>query len=295
MVDDPNATGPKATDPIAVAPKANDSNAAFPKSADPNTAVPKAADASAAAQKAADANAAVPGATDPSVTVPKAKTDWSQLLSTVLFGVIALAMLGIIGWGLSGKQGFLDSLKDIPVTRGLITFLIAITTMGIAIMLAISTIFGTGGPDEDKRFDRGKQVLSVLIGLLGTIVGFYFGSSQATNSGQTQNAITQPQALAITPATLSNSQPKKGEKFTISFSVSGGKAPYSYSITFDPSIIPEIKETKSPDGVVKQEVAVPATLDADKDVKYQISVKDSDNKTAEYNKDGTQKISLKVK
>ncbi len=51
---------------------------------------------------------------------------------------------------------------------------------------------------------------------------------------------------------------------------------------------------KSPDGAIKQDVTVPATLAADTDVKYQINVTDSDNKTADYNKDGTQKISLKA-
>src|SRR6266478_297677 len=115
---------------------------------------------------------------DPNAAVPKPETDWSQLLPNLFYGAIALAILAVIGWGLWGKGAFLDTLKEITVTRGLITFLIAITTMGIAIMLAISTLFGKGGEEEDKRFDRGKQVLSVLIGLLGTIVGFYFGSSQ---------------------------------------------------------------------------------------------------------------------
>ena len=225
---------------------------------------------------------------DPNTGVSKRKTDWSQVLPTIFYGIIALTILGVIGWGLSGKQGFLESLKEITVTRGLITFLIAITTMGIAIMLAISTIFGKGGEEDDKRFDRGKQVLSVLIGLLGTIVGFYFGSSQ------TPTATAQPQALTIAPAILSNSQPKRGEKITISFSVSGGKAPYIYSITFDPPLISTIKG-KSPNGDIKQEVAVPETLAADTDVRYQINVTDSDNKTADYNKEGTQKISLKAK
>ncbi|SRR6266436_2432389 len=227
-------------------------------------------------------------ADDPNAGVLKRKTDWSQVLPTIFYGIIALTILGVIGWGLSGKQGFLESLKEITVTRGLITFLIAITTMGIAIMLAISTIFGKGGEEEDKRFDRGKQVLSVLIGLLGTIVGFYFGSSQPPT------AMAQPQALTIANIILSNSQPKKGEKITISFSVSGGKAPYIYSITFDPPILPAIKG-KSHDDVIKQEVAIPETLAADTEVKYQISVTDSDNKTADYNKDGTQRISLKAK
>jgi hypothetical protein len=48
--------------------------------------------------------------------------------------------------------------------------------VGIAIILAISTLVLTEGEEGDKRFDRGKQVLTILIGVLGTIVGFYFGS-----------------------------------------------------------------------------------------------------------------------
>ena len=44
----------------------------------------------------------------------------------------------------------------------------------------------------------------------------------------------------------------------------------------------------------EEEFTGPQTLDADKDVKYQISVKDSDGKTAEA-KDGAQKIVLKAK
>jgi hypothetical protein len=238
---------------------------------------------------AANPNQPVPNPNDSNPPGTKAKTDWSQLLPTVFYGVIALAIFGFIYWGLSGRQGFLESLKEITLTRGLITFLITITTMGIAIMLAISTIFAKSGEDEDKRFDRGKQVLSVLIGLLGTIVGFYFGSSPDTRAA---TAVTQPQALAISAASFSNSQPKKGEKITLSLSVSGGKAPYVYSITFDPPVIQEIKG-KSTDGAIKQEIVVPDTLGADTDVKYHIVVTDSDKQTAD--KDGTQKISLKVK
>jgi hypothetical protein len=221
----------------------------------------------------------------------KTKTDWSKILPMALYGAIALLILGIILWGLSGQRGFLESLSDRTIARGLITFLITFTTIGIAIMLAISTLFSDGGADGEKRFDKGKQVLSVLIGLLGTIVGFYFGSSTDSNT----TAAAQPRVLAIAPATVSNLQPKKGEKITISSSVSGGKAPYVYSITFDPPLLPAIKDVKSSDGVIKQEVAVPDTIAVDAEVKYQITVTDSENKTVDYNKDGAQKISLKAK
>jgi len=169
---------------------------------------------------------------------------------------------------------------------------ITFTTVGIAIILAVSTIFSSSGDDEDKRFDKGKQVLSVLIGLLGTIVGFYFGSSTEIKAAPKSAGA---QVLAIAPANISNLQPKKGEKFTISSFVSGGKAPYVYAITFDPPLLPAVKDAKSPDCVIRQEVAVPDILAADAQVKYQISVTDSENKTVDYNKDGALTISLKAK
>lgn len=213
----------------------------------------------------------------------------AQTFQTWVTAAIAFIILFAILWALYQKGGgFLSSLQDIPVARGLITFLIAITTMGIAIMLAYSTLFGQAAPCDDKTFDRGKQLLSVLIGLLGTIVGFYFGSP--TSGGQTK-----PQGLTIAPARISNLQPKKGETFKISDYVPDGKPPYIYSITFDPAAIPPIQGIKSDSGVLDQQITVPDTLAADTDVKYLIHVTDSENKSADYNKDGTQKISLKAK
>ena len=217
----------------------------------------------------------------------KRRIDWAQMLPNLVYGAIGLLLLVAIIWGLSGASGFLASLGDRTVARGLITFLITFTTIGIAIMLAISTLFASNATDGDKRFDQGKQVLTALIGILGTIVGFYFGASSDIKA--------EPQILKIASAAVSNTQPKKGEKFTITASVSGGKAPYVYVITFDPPLIPEVKDIKSADGSLKQEIAVPDTLTADTEIKFVIAVTDSENRTADYNKDGAQKISLKTK
>jgi hypothetical protein len=231
-------------------------------------------------------------AANPNPPLARPMGKFTQLLPTLTYAAIAVLILGVIIWGLSGQGGFLDSLSDRAVARGLITFLITFTTVGIAIILAISTIFSSTGDDEDKRFDKGKQVLSVLIGLLGTIVGFYFGSTTDSKATPTSSAAG---VLAIAPANVSNLQPKKGEKFTITSFVSGGKGPYIYSIIFDPPLLPAVKDAKASDGVIRQEVTVPDTLAADAQVKYQISVTDSENKTADYNKDGALTISLKAK
>jgi len=112
--------------------------------------------------------------------------NWTQYIPPVLFSILGLTILVIIGIIISAYgQSFLLHLADDKVARGLITFLIAITTVGIAIILAVSTVMASGDDVAgDKRFDRGKQVLSVMIGVLGTIVGFYFGSSQGTQQAQ---------------------------------------------------------------------------------------------------------------
>jgi len=158
---------------------------------------------------------------NPPVTAPAGK--FAQLLPNLIYGAVAVLILVVIIWGLSGQGGFLESLSDRAVARGLITFLITFTTVGIAIILAVSTIFSSSGDEEDKRFDKGKQVLSVLIGLLGTIVGFYFGSSTDIKATPTTVGA---QVLAIAPANVSNLQPKKGEKVTISSFVSGPPCQY---------------------------------------------------------------------
>jgi len=111
------------------------------------------------------------------------KPNWLQYIPTGLFAVLGFVILGVIGFIItSNGQTFLKLLANNEIARGLITFLIAISTVGIALILAISTLVLAEGPEGDKRFDRGKQVLSVLIGVLGTIVGFYFGSPNTNNA-----------------------------------------------------------------------------------------------------------------
>jgi len=149
--------------------------------------------------------------------------NWTQYIPTALFALLGLIVLGVIGYIVTqGGHEFLTKLSDKEIARGLITFLIAITTVGVAIILAISTLVLTEGDAGDKRFDRGKQVLSVLIGVLGTIVGFYFGSAVETKTAQ--------QTLAITPTTLSDGVATKPYPST-TLQAAGGILPLKWSVT----------------------------------------------------------------
>lgn len=112
---------------------------------------------------------------------------WAQYVVPALLTAIGLIVVGAILLALfKDDLRLLNRLADRSVARGLITFLIAISTVGIALILAVSTVVSTPTTDDDKRFDRAKQVLTILIGVLGTIVGFYFGSTDDAPATQQQ-------------------------------------------------------------------------------------------------------------
>jgi hypothetical protein len=80
----------------------------------------------------------------------------------------------------------------------------------------MAAIMSSGSKNLDHRFGFGKEVLTLLIGILGTIVGFYYGSAK-------ENA-TQ---LTISPVALSSSTPAIGDKFTLDASIIGGTPPWA--------------------------------------------------------------------
>ena len=67
----------------------------------------------------------------------------------------------------------------------MITFFFSLGTVGVAVIL-VAAVFTSEGKDLKDRFDMGKQVLTALIGILGTIVGFYFGAELARQPAATE-------------------------------------------------------------------------------------------------------------
>jgi hypothetical protein len=114
--------------------------------------------------------------------------NWYIYLPTILISGAVLVLLGVVIYGLY-QQGFIERISQERSARGLITFLIAVVTVGIALILVLSNIISEG-EDAEKRFDRGKQVLTTMIGVLGTIVGFYFGTAVGPQTSQQRPAIT---------------------------------------------------------------------------------------------------------
>jgi hypothetical protein len=95
-------------------------------------------------------------------------------------GTLFLALFGVIlavaiFYGLFINQNFFKLMADIGQARGLITFLFAFSTIAIILLVAITT-FWMPTEDVQIRFEKAKDLLTIVIGVLGTILGFYFGS-----------------------------------------------------------------------------------------------------------------------
>jgi len=98
-------------------------------------------------------------------------------------------------------------------------------------ILAISTALPQGEPGEEKEvFDRGKQVLTILIGVLGTIVGFYFGSAPggASPNPQPTAVAESTTTLAITSTTLPDGA--SNTAYSATLKASGGTPPLKWSV-----------------------------------------------------------------
>jgi hypothetical protein len=132
----------------------------------------------------------------------------------MLLGVMFLLVMAIFGWD---RGHVLFTMAQPDFARGLITYLFTIVTIGTAVVLIISGL--TVGNKE--QFDRGKEILGLLLGVFGTMVGFYFGSEVSHVKAK----------LTLVPPILSASEIVSGEKLQVTALVQGGSPPYRMGIT----------------------------------------------------------------
>jgi hypothetical protein len=114
----------------------------------------------------------------PSVAPPVETEQAGLRLQYIVFGGLAFLVLGVLAAGILTNR-LVEPLQSVPGARGLITFLIAIGTIAIAVILTLASVVMEAKDTEalKERLSKGKEILTVLVGVLGTIVGFYFASN----------------------------------------------------------------------------------------------------------------------
>jgi len=159
----------------------------------------------------------------------------------ILLGVLFLLAMAILDLD---KGRVLLGMGKPPFARGLITYLFSVVTIGTAVVLVLSALLGT----EEKRVDKAKEVLGLLLGVFGTIVGFYFASE--LSASELRNKLT------VSPVLLSANEAAPGSTVTVTVSVQGGTAPYRYSVSIGQELPDAYSELVRPDGWVVKPVTV---------------------------------------
>ena len=170
-------------------------------------------------------------------------------------GIILLLILGtlfvIIFATLASSEGeFLQKLRDIEIARGLITFLVVVAAISIALILAVYVLASNESTAQIKeRFTFAKDVLAILIGILGTVLGFYYGTKDKSDE----------QAYSV-DAQFRGSQ--------MIAHIGGATPPYRYSITFPGDDSKKVVTKVSKDGWIAE--TIPSTLKKDDPIQVEI-------------------------
>jgi len=181
----------------------------------------------------------------------------------VTFFIGIIIVIGLLG-ALVFKADIFSGLSDPSFARGVITFLISVATIGLAFVLVFQSVLGGSGPDSENAFRRSREVFAGLMGVLGTIVGFYFGSAEK----------------AVTPLEIVEVRATEQQVLA---RVQGGTTPYGYLITYveydKPDSKKEIKGV-SKDGWIVEDLKPPANPNS------KITVDVTDNKQQKTSKVG---------
>jgi hypothetical protein len=138
--------------------------------------------------------------------------------------IIILGVFILIGAAIMGlDNGVLGNMANSNFARGLITYLFAVVTIGTAVVLIVSVLTTENTESNMERVDRGKDILSLLLGVFGTIIGFYFGSELNSEHKADAN-------FNVTPLLLSQTLSSSNQELTLTAAVSAGEPPYLYRV-----------------------------------------------------------------
>ena len=132
---------------------------------------------------------------------------------------------------------------------------------------------------SDPFARQGRDVLTILIGVVGTIVGFYFGAATVEELHPLE--IADVKVIAGDPVNADDPQARRNHE--IRAKLIGGQPPYRYSIAFDQDKIRKIENDANEEGLITEQVIIPkgvANKEKETTVKFTVTVTDKEKKEA---------------
>lgn len=170
----------------------------------------------------------------------------------LFLSLFAVAVFISLAYGLSSTT-FFSSLSHVDQARGLITFLVAVCAVAVIMLTAIQIFWGgqNAGIKFDDRFRAAKDLVTLVIGILGTILGFYFGSFNGER------------ILTASIDAPSNYLTVEGRsQIELRATARSGTAPYQYDVLLMDQarqITRPVDNAKSENGSISTKIGVPET------------------------------------
>ncbi len=140
--------------------------------------------------------------------------NWAQKLTIISIVLTAGAVIVYGFWNL----GHLTLLANLDVARGFITLLFAVGALAIFMIITTAIVFDVNS-DSKSIYERAKTILSMLIGIFGTVLGFYYGS---------QDDATDKAGFLLRPIVVEAGESKS--ELNITASVEGGEPDYKFFV-----------------------------------------------------------------
>lgn len=181
------------------------------------------------------------------IRVAESKTAW--ILWSIIGVVTVVSLVGVFLL-LGGNS---ERIANAAYARGVITVLFSVGVVAMALIVVLSVLMQKQDPDgaglSEKRFQRAKEILSLLLGILGTVVGFYFGTSTTITVGD----------FNIGGILVSDQSPDPGSQVELTVLIEGGRPPFRYQIAFAGLDIAPIKGETS-EQWIKEQFSIPAEI-----------------------------------
>ena len=203
---------------------------------------------------------------------------WWELLTLVALIVTGLAIAGVLIFGIFVSRSFLPELGQVEIARGLITFLFAFALISIVVLVAIA-VFWMEAEEIELRYSKVKDLLAILVGIFGTIMGFYFATPSQPP----------PSPLSLQPLTVTaGTATADSIPITVATRISGGSPPYRYDIViFDPagkadtSKLGAAEKRADESGRIQEQVTVPANAATQNKLSVKVIARDDKGKSVE--------------
>lgn len=165
--------------------------------------------------------------------------------NVVVIALLAVSTIGLV-WIFQSTTS--SSQLGVDQARSTLAVVFSAATVVLALCMILAAFLSadrTLGIKE--RFGLSMQVLTPLIGIMGTILGFYFGTPDQTVA---------PQPLVILDVLSPTGTQKSGESIPVTILTQGGKGPWTFDLDFG-TAIPKIRKSAS-QPFLRETVKLPA-------------------------------------